>query len=74
MNKNELVGQSHVFDDGDSITILQIKERDGEQQWVTYYLQQGPGIPRKLVMEAEEFIGTFGHLFGLEDPPIINSD
>jgi len=30
---------------------------------VTYHIQQGPGIPRKLIMELNEFIGTYGHLF-----------
>ena len=62
---NDLIGKSHEFDDGDSITVVQIKIRDENEPWVTYHIQQGPGIPRKLVMKYDEFIGTYGHLFGL---------
>lgn len=62
---NDLVGKSHTFEDGDSITVTQIKIRDENMQWVTYHIQQGPGIPRKLVMKYDEFVVTYGHLFGL---------
>jgi len=66
----DLIGKSYTFEDGDSITVTQIKMRDGNMQWVTYQLQQGPGIPRKHVMQLEEFLNTFGHLFGItEDIP-----
>lgn len=63
----DLVGKSHTFPDGDSITVVQIKMRDANRQWVTYNVQQGPGIPRKLVMPLDEFMGTYGHLFGISD-------
>lgn len=64
---NDLVGKSHTFPDGDSIKVVQIKLRDANELWVTYHIQQGPGIPRKLVMPLNEFMGTYGHLFGISD-------
>lgn len=57
-----LVGKKYQFDDGDSLEIVQIKRRDSGP-WVTYHVQQGPGIPRKLVMTLGEFKVTYGHLF-----------
>ena len=60
---NDLVGKSYRFDDGSTITVMQIKNRDEGEQLVTYHVQQGPGIPRKLVMTMVEFVSTFGHLF-----------
>jgi hypothetical protein len=57
-----MVGKKYVFEDGDSIEIVQIKRRD-TGPWVTYHVQQGPGIPRKLVMMLDEFHITYGHLF-----------
>lgn len=62
---NDLIGKSHTFEDGDSITVIQIKVRDENEPWVTYHVQQGPGIPRKLVMKYDEFVATYGHLFGI---------
>lgn len=58
-----LVGKKHTFPDGDSITVIQVKDRDEGVRLVTYHIQQGPGIPRKLVMEMAEFLSTYGHLF-----------
>ena len=63
----DLVGKSHIFEDGDSITVTQIKIRDGNEHWVTYQVQQGPGIPRRLVMALHEFSNTYGHLFGINE-------
>lgn len=63
---NDLVGKSYTFDDGNSITVMQIKERDGNQLFVTYLVKTGPGIPRKLVLPIEEFLNFYGHLFGKE--------
>lgn len=60
---NDLAGKRYVFPDGDAIEVIQIKERDEGIRLVTYHLQQGPGIPRKLVMEQVEFEATYGHLF-----------
>ena len=53
----------HQFEDGDSIEVMQVKSRNEELHLVTYHVQQGPGIPRKLIMELNEFIGTYGYLF-----------
>ena len=64
---NDLLGKSHRFEDGDSITVTQIKLRDGNEQWVTYSIQQGPGIARRMVMPLFEFVGTYGHLFGVSE-------
>lgn len=58
----DLVGQRFQFDDGDSIEVIQVKRRESGP-WVTYHIQQGPGIPRKMVMSLEEFNQTYGHLF-----------
>ena len=65
MNEFDLVGQKYVFEDGASIEVTQIKVRDENKLWVTYYTHSGPGIPRKYVMVLEEFKSTYGHLFGL---------
>lgn len=63
VNLNGLVGKMFEFEDGNSIKVVQVKIRDENKPYVTYHIQQGPGIPRKLVMEAGEFVNTFGHLF-----------
>lgn len=70
MNHNDLIGQRYVFEDGNSITITQIKIRDGNEPWITYETQSGPGIPRKYVMTLHEFNGHYGHLFGLNSNDI----
>ncbi len=62
----KLLGKSHTFEDGDKIEVIQVKRRD-TGPWITYHIYQGPGIPRKMVMEAEEFFNTYGHLFGNND-------
>lgn len=73
MNPNDLVGKSYIFEDGNSITITQIKIRDDNQPWVTYQTQSGPGIPRKYVMTLHEFNGHYGHLFGTKSDDIENT-
>jgi hypothetical protein len=67
MNHNTLVGKKYTFEDGASIEVVQIKIRDENEPWVTYHTHQGPGIPRKLVMKYTEFVGVYGHLFGITD-------
>ena len=66
---SELVGKRYTFADGDWIEVTQIKSRSDDIHLVTYLVQQGPGIPRKLVMEINEFVATYGYLFELERPP-----
>ena len=66
--KHELVGKKYTFDDGNVIEVIQVKERnineDGALLYVTYYIYQGRSLPRKLVMNMTEFMNTYGHLFG----------
>ena len=68
MNDYELVGKKYTFDDGNAIEVIQIKERnineDGATLYVTYCIYQGISLPRKLVMTIKEFVATYGHLFG----------
>lgn len=65
----DIIGKKYTFADGDFLEVIQIKSRSADINLVTYLVQQGPGIPRKLVMEYNEFIGTYGHLFGKGEPP-----
>lgn len=67
---NNIIGKKHTFEDGDSIEVIQIKVRDGNIPWVTFHIQQGPGIPRKQVMQIDEFVNTYGHLFGVKTEDI----
>jgi hypothetical protein len=66
LTKDNIVGLKHQFEDGDSLEVMQVKSRNEEMHLVTYHVQQGPGIPRKLIMELNEFIGTYGYLFEAE--------
>lgn len=65
---DDLVGQRYVFADGDYLEVVSIKWRGDDQFLVAYMVQQGPGIPRKLVMSLEEFLNTYGYLFGRGEP------
>ena len=67
LTKDNIVGLKHQFEDGDSIEVIQVKSRNEELHLVTYHIQQGPGIPRKLILELNEFIDTYGHLFQEEE-------
>ena len=67
--RQDLIGQKFTFADGDYLEVIQIKWRGDEDYLVTYHVQQGPGIPRKLVMSLQEFIATYGYLFGEGEPP-----
>lgn len=57
-----LVGQKYEFDDGCSMTIRQIKERE-DGPWVTFFVKVGPGIPRMESMLLSEFLQRYSHLF-----------
>lgn len=79
---HNLTGKSHLFPDGSTIYVLQVKERDENQLWVSYYIQTGPGIPRKLTMLLADFLNYYGHLFGgevsgdssmIDDPKLDNA-
>ena len=68
MPLNNLVGKTYTFEDGDSLEIIQIKKRD-DGDWITIHAHKVSCIPKKEVMPIQEFINSFGHLFGLKDPP-----
>jgi hypothetical protein len=57
------VGRKYEFEDGQSLSVREIKLRDEGQYWVTYMAVTGPGIPIKYVMEFNQFKLTYGHLF-----------
>jgi hypothetical protein len=66
MTPEELVGKSYTFDDNSTIKIVQIKQKDIDGEvvgMVTYHIEQGRSLPRKLVMPYNHFIERFGHLF-----------
>lgn len=66
MTPEELVGKSHLFEDNSIIKVVQVKRKeiDGEDMsMVTYQIEQGRSLPRKLVMPYTHFIDRFGHLF-----------
>ena len=65
----DLIGQVYEFDDGNTIEVIQIRWRGDEDFYITFHVQQGPGIPRKLVMPIVEFLATYGYLFGKGEPP-----
>ena len=66
--KQLLEGKSYLFEDGISITVLEVKTRDEGVQWVHYATSQSNSIPKKLQMEANEFVSTYGHLFDVGQP------
>lgn len=63
MMNDPLVGKKYTFEDGNSIEVIQVKDRDEGQKMVTYMTRTGPGIPKKLVMDKKEFLDNYGHLF-----------
>ena len=67
MNKHELVGKKYIFEDGNVLEVIQVKDRDHESdgivQYVTYTIHQNNNLPRKLVMSMTEFMNTYRHLF-----------
>lgn len=58
-----LVGRYYAFEDGNRIEVIQVKDRGEEILMVTYTISYGGGIPRKLVMNMDEFMGNYRHLF-----------
>ena len=36
---------------------------EGITPFITYEIQQGPGIPRRHQMSYNDFLGMYGHLF-----------
>jgi len=65
-----LVGKKYTFEDGMTIEVIQIKNRELNEEFVpvvTYHTYGARTVPRKLVMAYTEFEDNFGHLFGLRD-------
>ena len=62
----ELVGKSYTFPDNNKIEVTQVKKTDEDrgEYLVTYNVYSGPGIPRRYILPMQEFINTYGHLFG----------
>jgi len=58
----DIVGKSHVFEDGAKIEVLQIKQRE-DGPWVHYYISMNSSLPRNLVMKYDEFMDHYKHLF-----------
>ena len=54
-----LVGKSYTFDDGKRLEIIQVREVDEHRGGpsVTYLAYHGPGIPQKLILNLEQFMG-----------------
>ncbi len=65
----DLVGKTYRFEDGNYITVIQVKARDEGKKLVTYHIGDGGSLPRKLVMDLEEFTTTFSHLFNETSGP-----
>jgi hypothetical protein len=58
-----LIGKSITLEDQHTMTVIQAKVRDENKVFITYHIQQGNSIPRKLIMELTEFEGKYGELF-----------
>jgi hypothetical protein len=67
MNEH-LVGKTYTFEDGNFITVIQIKSRDEGLKLVTYEIGGGGSLPRKLVMTLTEFEHVYGYLFDESKP------
>jgi len=62
----DLLGKKYKFEDGNYIEVIQIKsgEFNGENtQIVTYNIGGPKDAPRKLVIDINQFVNNFGHLF-----------
>jgi hypothetical protein len=60
---HDLIGKYYAFEDGNRIEVIQVKDRGEDILMVTYLISYGGGIPRKLVMTMDEFMGNYRHLF-----------
>lgn len=63
---DSLTGKSYSFEDGGRIEVIQLKDRE-DGTWVHYFISMNDSLPRKLLMRADEFIKTYGHLFGVDN-------
>lgn len=58
----KMVGRIFHFDDGASLRIVQVKERE-DGPWVTFEATFNNSVPRRQVMPAHQFIESYIHLF-----------
>jgi hypothetical protein len=66
MSPEDLVGKKHNFDDGSVIEVIQVRDREIDNEpkpVITYLIHQHNCLPRKLLMPYNDFIDRFGHLF-----------
>ena len=68
MSKPDFVGKTYTFEDGNFITVIQIKSRSPDLDLVTYEIGGGNSVPRKLVMPLSEFDKMYGYLFDDSKP------
>lgn len=59
---HEHVGKTVVFEDGKTLYLRQIKERE-YGPWCVFEINEGGGITRRLTVPLIEFEAQFGGLF-----------
>jgi len=58
---SQIVGKKLVNEDGTELRVHQIKQRE-DGPWVTYFITYPGAVPRKLVMPAGQFVGTYADI------------
>lgn len=61
-NHSDLLGKKYIFDDGNTIEVIQLKTRE-DGIWVHYCISMHDSLPRKLIMKHDEFMNKYQHLF-----------
>ncbi len=59
MTTHPLLGRSITLEDGSTLKVLQIKERE-DGPWVSYTITFYQALPRKLVMPLHQFQALWG--------------
>lgn len=63
----KLVGRKYTSPEGITIEVTQCKVRDTDSVFVTYNIHDGPGIPRRLVLDYFEFMDAYGEWFDTDN-------
>ena len=58
----QFVGKKFAFDDGATMTIIQVKRRD-DGNWVTWEAKFPNSLPRRTTQPEREFLENYSHLF-----------
>lgn len=58
----QFVGKKFTFDDGATMTIIQVKRRD-DGNWVTWEAQFPGHQPKRITQTEREFLENYSHLF-----------